>query len=467
MKSTIEKNVILGIIVIILLNVVIAGSAFYAISQSADLRKWESHTQEVLSNLEEALSAFSEMHASLRSYILYKDSNLLDAYHENKTHLVAKMENLKSSTIDNTAQQSRISIVKPLIDEKIEFMEANVLKQNLKPAGSYAAPFHSPKGNDLSERIRILLKEMKKEEVRLLQLRRESSESNLKFAIALIFIAIFLNLAFISFQYILIYKENTRRQEAEVLLETSNLNLKDYSSKLERSNKDLESFSYSVSHDLRAPIRGISGFSKILMEDHGDLLSDEGKRILEIIMQNATNMGQLVDDLLEYSRLGRKEILFTTINMKDMAQKVLEEVANYYPNSKVFTKVGEFIPNAKADSGLLKQLLFNLVSNSFKYSREKEKPTIEIGSFERDGENVFFVRDNGAGFDMKYQHKLFNMFQRLHHSEEFEGTGVGLAIVKRVVEKHDGKVWAEGELNKGACFYFTLGVHDNDAKSSG
>ncbi|MBM9577105.1 CHASE3 domain-containing protein [Leptospira sp. 201903070] len=466
MKSTIEKNVILGIIVIILLNAVIAGSAFYAINQSSDLRKWESHTQEVLTNLEESLSAFNEMHASLRSYILYKDSNLLEAYHNNKTILLAAMENLRSLTIDNTLQQSRISVLKPLIDEKIDFMEFTVVKQNLKPPGSYAAPFHSSKGNTLSERIRTLLKEMKKEEIRLFQQRRERSESNLKFAVGLIFVAIVLNLSFISFQYILIYKENKRRLEAEILIETSNSNLKNYSSKLERSNRDLESFSYSVSHDLRAPIRGISGFSKILMEDHGNVLSEEGIRILEIIMKNAENMGQLIDDLLEYSRLGRKEIQFTTINIKDMAQKVLEEVANSFPNSKVKATVGE-LPTAKADSGLLKQLLFNLVSNSFKYSSGKENPKVEIGSFERDGENVFFVKDNGAGFEMKYVHKLFNIFQRLHHSDEFEGTGVGLAIVKRVIEKHDGRVWAESKLDNGACFYFTLGVHDNDAKHRG
>ncbi|AOP33268.1 histidine kinase [Leptospira tipperaryensis] len=463
MKSTIEKNVILGIVVITILNVVVAGSGFYAMNQSSDLRKWESHTQQVLANLEEALSSFSEMHASLRSYILYKDSFILDGYRENKKILLNRMENLKSSTVDNAEQQKRIAAAIPLLNEKIEFMEATVLNQKLKSAENYSVPFHSSKGNELSERIKTILKEMKKEELSLLQFRRGESESNLKFSIGLIFLAIIFNISFISFQYILIFKESKRRQVAEDLLESSNANLKNYSSQLERSNKDLESFSYSVSHDLRAPIRGISGFSKILMEDHGDILPDDGKRVLEIIMQNAQNMGQLIDDLLEYSRLGRKEILFTKINMKELAQKVLEEVSNYYPNSKVQTAVGE-LPPAKADSGLLKQLLFNLVSNSFKYSREKENPKIEIGSFDDDGETVFFVKDNGAGFDMKYQHKLFNMFQRLHHLEEFEGTGVGLAIVKRVVEKHSGKVWGESQVNEGACFYFTLGAHDNDAQ---
>ncbi|TGK19640.1 sensor histidine kinase [Leptospira stimsonii] len=463
MKSTIEKNVILGIGVIILLNFVIAGSAFYAMNQSSDLRKWESHTQEVLANLEETLSSFSEMHSSLRSYILYKDAFLLTGYHENKGVLLSRINSLNILTRDNSEQQTRIAELQPLVNEKIDFMEATVLRQKFQPIGNYTKAFHSSKGNVLSEKIRVILKDMKEKELRLYQSRREESETNLKFAIGLIFIAIILNLSFISFQYILIYQESKRRQGAEERLKNTNANLENYSSQLERSNKDLESFSYSVSHDLRAPIRGIAGFSKILMEDHGNILPEDGKRIIEIIIQNAGNMGQLIDDLLEYSRLGRKEILFTSINMKQMAQKVLEEVSNYYPNSKVQTAVGE-LPSAKADSALLKQLLFNLISNSFKYSREKENPRVEVGSYEHEGETVFFVKDNGAGFDMKYQHKLFNMFQRLHHPEEFEGTGVGLAIVKRVVEKHKGKVWGESKLNEGACFYFTLGVLEDDAQ---
>lgn len=222
----------------------------------------------------------------------------------------------------------------------------------------------------------------------------------------------------------------------------------------------MEAFSYSVSHDLRSPIRGILGFSKILLEDYGTELGEESRRIVNIIIQSSENMGELIDDLLEYSRLGRREPIFSIVNMKTMVEKILEEVTNYYPDIKMETIVGD-LPPTKGDTGLLKQLLFNLISNSFKYSRKKENPKIEIGSYQNDGKTVFFVKDNGAGFDMKYQHKLFNIFQRLHHADQFEGTGVGLAIVKRVIERHNGKVWGDSKLNEGACFYFTLGVDDS------
>ena len=223
---------------------------------------------------------------------------------------------------------------------------------------------------------------------------------------------------------------------------------------LEASNKELEAFSYSVSHDLRAPLRAINGYAEILNEDYGAVLDEEGKRILETVRYNATKMGALIDDLLAFSRLGRKELNINNVNTLDLVEAVIRELNTLFPNQANII-IGK-LHSITADYGLLNQVFFNLISNAIKYSSKQEKPVVEIGSKEEKNKIIFFVKDNGAGFDMKYSNKLFGVFQRLHSQEEFEGTGVGLAIVHRIISKHKGKVWAEGKVNKGATFYFSI-----------
>ncbi|TRX29382.1 response regulator [Flavobacterium franklandianum] len=223
---------------------------------------------------------------------------------------------------------------------------------------------------------------------------------------------------------------------------------------LQNSNKELEAFSYSVSHDLRAPLRAINGYAEILNEDYGSKLDDEGKRIIDIIRDNATRMGILIDVLLSFSRLGRKEIQMTEIDMNKMTEEVMVELnKSTTHNAKI--KIGK-LHEVKADYGLLRQVMINLISNAVKYSSKKKNPVVEISSEEKNGEIIFSVKDNGAGFDMRYADKLFGVFQRLHSQDEFEGTGVGLAIVQRIISRHEGKSWAEGTVNEGAVFYFSI-----------
>ena len=224
---------------------------------------------------------------------------------------------------------------------------------------------------------------------------------------------------------------------------------------LEAANKDLEAFSYSVSHDLRAPLRAIDGFSRILQEDYSDKLDEDGNRILKVVSQNAQKMGQLIDDLLAFSRLGRKAVELSPIDMTDLARSALEDLNASDSASRPQVKIAR-IPPAQGDRVLIRQVFINLLSNATKYSRLKERPLVEIGGTTENGNNIYYVKDNGAGFDMKYANKLFGVFQRLHGPEEFEGTGVGLAIVQRIIHRHGGKVWAEAEVNQGATFYFTL-----------
>ena len=224
---------------------------------------------------------------------------------------------------------------------------------------------------------------------------------------------------------------------------------------LEFVNKDLEAFSYSVSHDLRAPLRAISGFTQILKEDYAQLLDDEGNRMLGNIGYNAVKMGTLIDDLLEFSRLGKKDVNKVPVDMNDLTSAVMSDLNKAIKHSAKFI-VQENLHSVYADYGLITQVMVNLLSNAVKYSSKKENAVIEISSREQEGEIIFSVKDNGAGFDMQYAGKLFGVFQRLHAQNEFEGTGVGLSLVHRIIQKHGGRIWAEAKVNEGANFSFAL-----------
>jgi PAS domain S-box-containing protein len=254
---------------------------------------------------------------------------------------------------------------------------------------------------------------------------------------------------------IVLSNDITERKRAEASINQLNENLEQRSVQLEQANKELEAFSYSVSHDLRAPLRAIDGFSRILVEDYSNKLDQDGNRLLEVVRKNAQNMGQLIDDLLAFSRLGRKAVELSPIDMTDLAKSVFEELNTADGARRPGFKL-ESIPPANGDRALMRQVFVNLLSNARKYSRLKEQPVIEVGGSTENGNHIYFVKDNGAGFDMQYVNKLFGVFQRLHGPEEFEGTGVGLAIVQRIIHRHGGKVWAEGKVNEGATFYFTL-----------
>lgn len=221
-------------------------------------------------------------------------------------------------------------------------------------------------------------------------------------------------------------------------------------------NRELEAFTYSVSHDLRAPLRAVDGFSRILQEDYDDKLDDEGRRILKVIRESSQEMGRLIDDLLAFSHLGRREIQGQDTDMNKLAREVVEELcADAPPEHRTEIEVRS-LPIVRCDRSLVRQVWVNLISNAIKFSAKAEHPRVEIGAYPSAEGYVCYVSDNGAGFDMKYYDKLFGVFQRLHSSQDFPGTGVGLAIVQRVVSKHGGRVWAEGEVNRGAKFFFML-----------
>jgi signal transduction histidine kinase len=238
-------------------------------------------------------------------------------------------------------------------------------------------------------------------------------------------------------------------------LQSHIMQIEESNKQLESVNKELEGFSYSISHDLRAPLRAISGYANILLEDYTEKLDEDALKIINVVINNTKKMGDLIDDLLAFSRLGRKEITASEINMTALVKSVKEDLLLDYIKERTEFNYDELVP-AKGDVGLIKQVWVNLISNAVKYSQHKPKTSIEIGAYNKDNHIVYYVKDNGAGFDMQYYNKLFGVFQRLHSQEEFEGTGIGLAIVQKIVNRHNGTVWAESKLNEGSCFYFSL-----------
>jgi PAS domain S-box-containing protein len=249
--------------------------------------------------------------------------------------------------------------------------------------------------------------------------------------------------------------QNIEKEKRAVELMTVIKDLKNSEEQIINANKELESFSYSVSHDLRAPLRAINGYTNMLKSNFATQLDPESNRLMNNIVHHASKMGQLIDDLLTFSRVGRRELVKSNVPMHEIVSDICSELKNEQGDRNIEFYVRELLP-ARADNMAIKQVWLNLISNAVKYTNQKETAVIDISSEITGDEITYSIKDNGAGFDMRYASKLFGVFQRLHSDEEFEGTGVGLALVHRIISKHGGRIWAQAKVNEGAIFHFTL-----------
>jgi signal transduction histidine kinase len=254
--------------------------------------------------------------------------------------------------------------------------------------------------------------------------------------------------------------ERDREETLKMLNEELEQRVRERTTQLEATNQELEAFSYSVSHDLRSPLIAIEGFSRMLAERHAANLDAEGRQLFKFVQNNTQLMGQLIDDLLALSRLGRKELRIEELDLSKLTESVCKNLKWQNPDRPLQFTVKP-MPAARGDQGLIRQVLVNLLGNAVKFTGSMEKTEIVVGGFTDEDESIYFVRDNGVGFNMKYADKLFDVFNTLHKRKEFKGTGVGLAIVKRIVERHGGRVWAEGKVGEGATFYFSLPKKEN------
>ncbi len=457
MKISFEKRLIL-FFTIIFLGIIILGIVASRNNRTTlETNKLIAHTKEVIAESELVLSLSKDIVIGSQRYVITGDSSFIGYFSTSKEIVFVHIRNLKDLTKDNPVQQVRVDSLDFLMKDRIIFSNLYMRVRNENGFDAASKMIATGRGKFYIDKIRDLINQIEGEENFLLIQRQQANNSsitafNQAFYALLIGVFIFLGVVFL---YVLYNSRKRARAEQQII--RLNSELKKNVEQMEAVNKELEAFSYSVSHDLRSPLRIIDGYANILIQDYKEKIDEEGNRTLGIIKSNPQRMGQLIDDLLNLSRLGRKELVLHKVNINEIVQSIIMEQMEHNPSAHVEIKVDQLEP-ANCDTNLIRQVWSNLISNAFKYSGRKEKAIVEIGSYKKENEVIYFVKDNGVGFDMKYVDKLFGVFQRLHKMTEFEGTGVGLAIVQRIILKHGGRVWAEAEPDKGATFYFSLPV---------
>lgn len=450
MKLYFKRGVVSGFIITIL---AISGLGVYSYISNRKLIEGsiiQSRSLLVTTYAETVLTTTLDLETAQRGYVITGDSIYLEPYENAVKSIDTNLVLLERATETYSDKRSKVRDVKRLVKKKMDFVTATIVARARSFQDAQARVL-TGEGKRVMDSIRLVIDDIRHMESDAYNVEETSTDARLGtaqyvFTGALIVPGVIVIVLFLS-----INRNLNEKEEARLTLQKANDDVM-------KLNRELESFTYSVSHDLRAPLRSVNGYANVLLEDYGDQLSDDAKKTIGVIARNGQRMGELIDDLLDFSRLGRKDIVKTVISMEATVHQVIDEIkeSRYYTsNASIDIKT---LPDANADSSMIKQVWYNLISNAIKYSGKTPNPTIEIGSFIKGEDVCYYVKDNGVGFDMAYVNKLFNIFQRLHKQEEFEGTGVGLALIKRIIDRHEGHVWAESELGKGATFFFSLPI---------
>jgi signal transduction histidine kinase len=400
---------------------------------------------QLLGSIEEALIAAESGH---RRYLVTGDESYLKAY-RGIVEQMPEFSRYLQALAAPSAQQERVTQLEQLIKQQLD-IETDAINRRATQGADAVRHLALPgvAKRELDD-IHRLIADLESSEQQATRKRVLQSAGTTRSTIALLALGAILQLVLLASVYFLIHHDITnRRRVAAELRRQGEL--------LQAANKELEAFSYSVSHDLRAPLRHIDGYAALLSKTAGEALNDKARRYLQTISDSAKQMGQLIDDLLVFSRMGRQEMLHSTVNLNQLIRTVIHDLRLDLQGTTISWTIGS-LPEVPGDPAMLRQVFMNLLSNAVKFTATRPKPCIEVGTTrDTPGEVTIFVRDNGVGFDMQYVSKLFGVFQRLHRSDEFEGTGIGLANVRRIIHRHGGRTWAEGAVDQGATFYLSL-----------
>jgi signal transduction histidine kinase len=444
----VEIKVLAGFLIALTLLVFAGGYTYTTSVAFADSVEWVAHTQEVRVSLAELSGSMANAELAQRDFLLTSDRGRREGFERLIVDSTERLESLARLVADNPSQLADLAVLRTAVTRRIDVMRAAFTAFDHFGVAAARAVVSVARRASSSLDIPALVKRMDEAEIRLLDERQAVSEHNR----VITFISLAATLALAAMLFMGLFRGirsemNTRENLEQELLAKAK--------QLQESNRELESFSYSVSHDLRAPLRAIDGFALMIEEDYLDRLDGEGRRYLTVIRENTKRMGALVDDLLAFSRLGRQAVSKSPVNMNALVREVLDEALRDHKGTPPLVEI-EQLPTANADRGLLRQVWVNLISNALKYCSKSLQPTITVSGQRTATECAYVIKDNGVGFSMEYVEKLFGVFQRLHRADEFEGSGVGLAIVHRIVSRHGGRIWAEGAINQGAIFSFAL-----------
>lgn len=453
-RKVLLQATLLPIALSLFLSVLFIQQVYSVLDENQKVR----HSDEVLNMAGESLKLVLDSETSFRGYIITTNDEYLVPWDKARSQFYETSEKLLKMVSDNPMQSTQVLKIKNLYDSwNTKALETLAFREKF----NRDTPTETQKfRKKLMDSIRSNFDEFIFSERKIRNSRWDDAEKASKKAIYVIIgLGIFLGCTLATMSLLQLKKLSKNYSTAYSSLSAATDHLEETVAQrtleLTMVNKELEAFSYSVSHDLRAPLRGIDGFSQILVEDYGDKLDGEAIRYLGFIRSGVQKMGVLIDDLINLSRLTRAEFNLVEVDLSIVAAEIIKELELQNPDRK-FEFINFNSHNVLADAGLVRAALQNLISNAWKYSKTKEVSHIELGQVIKDGVVTYYVKDNGVGFDMRFYDKLFQPFQRLHNKEQFDGTGIGLATVARIIRKHNGTIWAESELGQGSIFYFTL-----------